>query len=719
MRKQHLAKIHLLPVALIFSALFFSTECLSQLSITSVGSDFTINYETTVDGVNNGQYAGTGFTPSPASGQLDSDAWATTGMSEGSSSFGATKTTGDFARGIASAAVTTGGYYAFQVTTGDYGFGIQPGSDDWTPGSLTLRIINNTGVDIIGFNVSYNIYVRNDQGRGNSFNFSYSSDNITYTPVTSLDYTSPDASTGTTWITVPKSTTITGISITNGSYFYLRWNGDDVSGSGSRDEFALNDVVINAAGSAGVSNPASFAANAYSSSRNDLSWSLNASNDSVLIAWNSTNTFGTPSGVYALNASIPGGGTVLYKGTGTATSHTGLPANTWYYYKAFSMTTAHQYSTGVADSATTFAAEPSAHPADLAAVSNGASRIVVSWVDTDADNYLVKGSQTGYGGIVPPVDGVPETDATLVKNVAAGVQGHEFLGLTPNTTYYFEVFPYNGTGITANYKTDGTIPQASATTDELQLELIISEVADPYDSSYAKFVEITNTGTSAIDFSTTPVYLCRQSNGGGFNNVRLTGTLAANSHYVLAYINTNPNPDDSLTFDRAYNLSADIYSNYISGNGNDGYYLYYDGDQSTGTLIDAYGVIGLDGTGTAWEYTDGHAVRKRGITAPNTTWTSSEWVILRTCNADNMTPYAHAEDITWQGSVSDNWNERGLNWNGPHNWVPDASCNVTVPVSATYPVVTEKSACNTLNISSLTSLGIGATGSLRVVSQTP
>ena len=69
----------------------------------------------------------------------------------------------------------------------------------------------------------------------------------------------------------------------------------------------------------------------------DLSWIKNASNDSVLVAFNTSNLFGTPSGTYSNGAAILGGGTVIYVGNGTAVAHTGLTAATRYYYRAWSI----------------------------------------------------------------------------------------------------------------------------------------------------------------------------------------------------------------------------------------------------------------------------------------------------------------------------------------------------------------------------------------------
>ncbi|MBK9382580.1 MAG: hypothetical protein IPN39_14800 [Chitinophagaceae bacterium] len=125
---------------------------------------------------------------------------------------------------------------------------IQPGGSDFTPGTLTLRIQNNGTTNITQLDISYNIYVNNDQGYSNSFNFSHSTDNVTYTQVVSLDYASPAVADAFGWVIVPgspsRSTSITGLNITPGSYFYIRWTGDDAGGSGSRDEFGLDDISL-------------------------------------------------------------------------------------------------------------------------------------------------------------------------------------------------------------------------------------------------------------------------------------------------------------------------------------------------------------------------------------------------------------------------------------------------------------------------------------------
>lgn len=112
--------------------------------------------------------------------------------------------------------------------------------------------------------------------------------------------------------------------------------------------------------------------------------------------------------------------------------------------------------------------EPSNHASSFTASQTPptTTTITLNWTDASpaAEAYLIKGSSVGYGSITAPVDGTAEADGTLVKNVLAGVQTHTFTGLTPSTTYYFKIWPYNGTGSNINFKTGGSVPEASAST---------------------------------------------------------------------------------------------------------------------------------------------------------------------------------------------------------------------------------------------------------------
>jgi len=222
-------------------------ECRADLVLSAPNTPVVVTFDSTLANVNNGAFTGGGFQPTPSAGQLDSDSWAMTGMSEGTLVFGGTQTTGDFARGPSTGGVTTGGTYGFDVDSSgavDRALGFQPTGDDWTPGTVTLKTVNLTGLLSLNWSISYDIYVLNDQGRSNSFNFSYSLDGLSFTPIVDLDFTSPttpDASPS--FVQVPRSTLISA-SVASGDNFYLRWSSNDVGGANSRDEFALDNISI-------------------------------------------------------------------------------------------------------------------------------------------------------------------------------------------------------------------------------------------------------------------------------------------------------------------------------------------------------------------------------------------------------------------------------------------------------------------------------------------
>ena len=115
--------------------------------------------------------------------------------------------------------------------------------------------------------------------------------------------------------------------------------------------------------------------------------------------------------------------------------------------------------------------EPSNYPTQFTAMADGVDAYVV-WEDATGaqlpSKYLVLAST---GSITVPVDGTPVPDSDLAKNVPYGINGVVFEGLQPNTTYHFAIFPYTNSGANIDYKTDGSYPTATATTEEVYVLL--------------------------------------------------------------------------------------------------------------------------------------------------------------------------------------------------------------------------------------------------------
>ena len=164
----------------------------------------------------------------------------------------------------------------------------------------------------------------------------------------------------------------------------------------------------------------------------------------------------------------------------------------------------------------------------------------------------------------------------------------------------------------------------------LSADILITEVLDGTLAGAApKFVEITNTGAGDYTFGTGGGLIIQSNANVDLNvDVDLTGpVITAGSTVVLSASNTGQEVD----FFNVYGFAPDLLGGGASfGNGDDRYIL---ADQSTagvatlGDLLDIYGVIDTDGTGAAWEYTDGYAYRMAGTTTANGgTFDAGNWV---------------------------------------------------------------------------------------------
>ena len=186
--------------------------------------------------------------------------------------------------------------------------------------------------------------------------------------------------------------------------------------------------------------------------------------------------------------------------------------------------------------------------------------------------------------------------------------------------------------------------------------LIITEVVDgDLAGGNPKFVEVTNTGSTDYTFAAGGIIV--QSNGSSdvVVDVDLTGvTIMAGQSYVIQSSANN----GQVQYQNAYmGTDADLYTPAFFGNGDDGYLLTDMADGSN--ILDIYGEFGVDGTGTAWEYTDSYAFRNSNINDGNDgVFVASEWTFGGVAALDapddptriallqaNTTPKAHVLDM--------------------------------------------------------------------------
>ncbi len=193
-------------------------------------------------------FTAAGFAPTPTAGQLSSDVWRVTGMSDGANPAygfsGAANT--DFGRGTLSANATGGGVYS---PSGAPGIMIQPTGTDFAPGSFVeARIQNLSGAAATAFDVGFDWAYRNNETRGEVLSFAWSTDGTTFTTVSAAGLTVPEAADTNGFTLAPATASLTGLSVADQGYLYLRWTYVSTSGSGSRDEIGIDNVTVSRVG---------------------------------------------------------------------------------------------------------------------------------------------------------------------------------------------------------------------------------------------------------------------------------------------------------------------------------------------------------------------------------------------------------------------------------------------------------------------------------------
>jgi len=158
--------------------------------------------------------------------------------------------------------------------------------------------------------------------------------------------------------------------------------------------------------------------------------------------------------------------------------------------------------------------------------------------------------------------------------------------------------------------------------------IFFSELADPNNNANARFIELYNSGTDAIDLTGWVIRRYTNDATSSTSSIDLSGqTIAAGSTFVIA--------KNATEFSTVYGVTADMESTSAAAdsNGDDQLELV----DPSGAVIDIFGIIGEDGSGTNHEFEDGRANRKASVTQGNPTYTFSEWDIWNDTGAAGTT----------------------------------------------------------------------------------
>ncbi len=186
------------------------------------------------------------------------------------------------------------------------------------------------------------------------------------------------------------------------------------------------------------------------------------------------------------------------------------------------------------------------------------------------------------------------------------------------TTFVVGNWSFSGTdaidGCTTNASCASVFPIGTYTVASQEGQLIITGVFDgPLSGGTPKVVELYATGAIA-DLSTFTV--ANYNNGGTTisNSAVLSGSATAGQHIYVT------RSADAANFQTYFGIAPTLApGDAPSINGDDAVAVLKDG-----TIVDAYGVIGTDGTGEVWEHLDGWAYRNDG-TSGSATFSAADW----------------------------------------------------------------------------------------------
>jgi len=190
-------------------------------------------------------FRGLGFQPGAGggSGKLDSETYVIQGLADGNMDFGDTKESGGFARGESNGGVDTEGVYAFQVSSGNYAAGIQPGSSNV---SAMFRIKNETGSSIKNLKITADALIFNDSDRSTKWSFEGSYNGTNFFELFSIISAETKSASPVWESTSLGDTYVLPIELADQQRIFVRIRASDESGSGGYDDFAVDNLSVTA-----------------------------------------------------------------------------------------------------------------------------------------------------------------------------------------------------------------------------------------------------------------------------------------------------------------------------------------------------------------------------------------------------------------------------------------------------------------------------------------
>lgn len=265
---------------------------------------------------------------------------------------------------------------------------------------------------------------------------------------------------------------------------------------------------------------------------------------------------------------------VVFRGAGTnAGPLTGLASGSQYTVYGYEYnTTGNCYNlTAALGTGYTRAIEPTGHAASFSCTTASTTQINLSFsaasTISNAAGYIILQSTTGVPTGVPAdgnyyTNGTVIGDATVVGYAGSAATSYNVTGLTPSTTYYFTLIPYNSflsVVATINYNVNPTIPSTNCTTYSLSPPVITSSLtaSGNQGSPFTYTITATNAPTSynaavlpaGLSINTTTGVISGTPTVSGTFNVTITATngFGSDNQTLVITLGTGPCLAESFT----------------------------------------------------------------------------------------------------------------------------------------------------------------------------
>ena len=371
---------------------------------------------------------------------------------------------------------TSAGFYNWGTTASERAIGVMSSGSFASPNSLMGYFKNTNSNNITELSISYDCERYRVNTAAASVQFYYSLDGMNWIAISAGNIASSSLPTGSSLFSyapqlkIHVSTfTISGLAVSSGSFFYLRWN-LNTSGANSQG-IGIDNVNVSASFSSTCIAPEIQALSLKVESSTDssslLSWTRgNGTAGVVVIAKSSSEVNSLPvngvdyisSNFFGSGQEIGDGNFFVYKGIGTSATINNQNNSSNYHFAAFEYNTANTcYKTpGIVANAYTLASEPKSKVSSLSAqdvqakeitlnfsapnsILNANGYIILQCLDSNPNSNIQDGVSYSVGNLIGN-----STVAAIINDL--NISSITLTELTQSSNYNFSIIPFGRGG---------------------------------------------------------------------------------------------------------------------------------------------------------------------------------------------------------------------------------------------------------------------------------